>query len=298
MSLRGCPGALSLVYAVPRRKQQEAWNFKQAEVLPTGELRLSFDAGLSTKLTSGLKAGQLVTVFVVPYAPLFFVKTSPAINKAQLAGDTAPVDYVQFEVQPFDLPAAWRKNLATTSATDFSVLNAPGAGLLAVELQSAGPARSLEAGKEVWTFGSRACRADATQVICDGPEMPSVKIDGVADYSVSASWRRSLSSAGVCASETIFWDLASRSTSSFQTCAAAPADAGIVRFQVATTHPVAQTLVPGENPGDLDSSGLSLMKFEIISALKFKMRLARPLPNQPQSGDNAIREVTFHAQFP
>jgi hypothetical protein len=296
--LSACPGALSLVYAVPRRKQQEAWNFKQADTNATGGLRLSFEASLLPKLSSGLNVGELVTVFVAPYAPLFFIQTAPTIRQAQLLGDAAPQDYVQFEVQPFDVPAAWRKNLATTSAADFSVLNAPGAGLLALQLQSAGPARSSVGGKDIWNFGSRACRADATQVVCDGPEMPAVQIDGLTDYSISASWRRPLSSVGVCASELIFWDLASRKDSGLEPCASAPAGAGIVRFEDASTFPVPQTLVADENPGALDARGLSLMKFEIVSGLKFKMRLARPFPNQPEGGDNINREVTFHVQFP
>jgi prepilin-type N-terminal cleavage/methylation domain-containing protein len=295
--LSACPGALSLVYAVPRRKQQETWNLKQADGIPDG-LMLSFEASLFPKLSAGLKAGQLVSVFVVPYAPLFFVKTTPAISKAQLAGDLAPQDYVRFEVQPFDIPVAWRKDLATTSSTDFTVLNAPGAGLLALELQSAGPARSMVGGKEVWSFGSRACRASTAQVVCDGPEMPSVQIDGLKDFSVSASWRRSLSPVGVCASAQIFWDLASRKEPGLEPCASAPADAGIVRFEDASTYPLSQALVPDENPGALEARGLSLMKFEIVSGLKFKMRLARPFPNQPEGADNPNREVTFHVQFP
>jgi len=222
------------------------------------------------------------------------VATAPKLEKAKLAGDAAPKDYLRFEVAPFRIPASWANSFSSVSMADFAALNAPGAGLMALKLRSVGPSSS----DGVWSFGSRDCRAVPGTVTCDGTEQPSVALDGIEGYAVAASWRRALSPKPSCNSERVFWDLASRSGSGLPTCDQPPSESGVVRFEIPTPATVPQVLVPDENPGEIDPRGLSLVKFELVSGLKFRMRLQRPNPRKAESADNPIREVTFHVQFP
>ena len=220
------------------------------------------------------------------------------VQSVQLLGDPAPKPYLRFDARPFDLPNTWFRDLSPVAVSDFTALNNSGAGLLALQLHSVGPQRVVIDGVERWDFGSRACTADTGAVRCDGAEMPSVVLDSLSQYSVAAAWRRPITTVGVCASEQTFWDLASRADSGLADCAAATPGTGTVRFEVPTAPPVPHVFRSDENVGDVDPRGLSLIKFEMISALRFKLRLARPYPKKPEGADNPIREVTFHVQFP
>lgn len=295
--LTPCPGAVTMIYAVPRRRQNETWPIKQGDAIAGGDVKLSLDPSLEATISASIKPGDLLSVFVAPFAPLFYVRSVPAVQPAQLIGDTAPQPYLRFDARPFELPNSWFRDLSSVAVNDFNDLNRAGAGLLALQLYSVGPQKLVVDGVERWNFGSRACTADAGLVRCDGAEMPSVFLDSLDEFSVAASWRRPISPIGVCTSEQTFWDLASRSDSSLPLCPTAAPGSGTVRFEVATTPPVPHVFRSDENLGDVDPRGLSLVKFEMISTLRFKLRLARPYPRKPEGADNPIREVTFHVQF-
>lgn len=296
--LSNCPGAISVIYASPERQQQDALGVRHAEVL-VGKLKLSFEESLKDEIQKTLEVGNLVTVFLAPYAPLFRIMTAPTIENVMLDGDTAPKNYVRFEVQPLVVPASFSQKVSSYGRSDFSVLNQPGAGLLKVRLRSVGPLKVVpQQNRSEWNFATRDCAALNTGFTCAGTDAPLVDIHNLETFDLSASFRVPMHTTGACRSAQVFYDLRSAADSPLPTCATAGANAVQVRFPTPTDTPVPHAIHPDENPGDIDASALSLIKFENISALRFTFQLSRPSPSKPEGADNRTREVTFHVQFP
>lgn len=294
--LTECTGGLSLVYVRPDRNQQGAWPVVSVTPVPVAataiptELNVLFSITLESVITSAID-GQLITVFSPAQAPLFMVKSRNIIPAT-----VSTPRYVCLTVKPFVIPSEWISNVGEFGNTDFSALNGAGVQVMAAKLQIAGPLRNpVQVDRSPWSFGIRDCSvSDLGSVSCSGSDATAVDMDNLSEYSVAVSFKHPITSIAKCNSAQVFYDLGGTSTR--PTCANGTDKDLEFSFATPTTALFKHTL-SGEGPGDLKPSEMSLIKLDILSAFRFRFRLARPFPGKAASNNNLSREVMFHVQF-
>jgi hypothetical protein len=297
--MSACPGAVSLLYAVPQRRQDEAW--RPSAVLPVGaNFEALFEVTDQADMKKyGLREGDLLTIFNAPFAPLFRLLADPSVGTRKLAADPpAGRPYLVLSLAPYTVPAAYISQPANRGGANFAALQGPGAGVLAMRLRSAGPLPPQAAAGLGWSFGSRDCAATNVAIECTGSEHPSVPIEGPQSVQIAAAFRRPLFATGPCASAQTLFDLRSDAATASISCADAGATGDWARFPSVTPTPVPQVVHPLEHAGDIDTSFFSLVKFDLITTLRFRLLLSRPFPEREIGPKNKTREVVFHVQFP